>query len=129
MARAHEMRGEVDKARKCWEIIRRAILASRHVVQPQAELLGTAEFQISRLSAPAPGAGAVDPVSRPRDPHPVLSLLLFFGLLTWLGGSVMLLLARGACPSSPAGRRSRALAWLALLGGLALWLSMSWLAG
>jgi len=129
MARAHEMRGEVDKARKCWEIIRRSVLASRHVVQPAAELLETAELQISRLRVVAPGTVVSDQLARPRDPHPALSLLLFLGLVAWLGGSLTLL----AAPNSPrdgsgTGPGIRAKAWLAVLGGLLLWLSMSWLA-
>jgi hypothetical protein len=125
-ARAHEMRGEVDKARKSWEIIRRSVLASRHVWQPQADLLQTAELQISRLWAGAIDDAVSDPVARPRDPHPVLSLLLLLGLIVWLGGSATLL----GVPDSPGtGFGIRATAWLAMLGGLALWLSMSWLAG
>ncbi len=125
-ARAQEMRGETAAARRCWEVVRRSILASRHVTQPNAGMLETAERQITRLVAAAPGAGVADPVARPRDPGPILSLLLSLGLLAWLGGSVALLLVPGR-PEN--GRKGRIVAWLAALGGLGLWLSMSWLAG
>jgi hypothetical protein len=126
LARSHEMRGETDRARKCWEVVRRSILASRHVVQPHSDLLETAERQLGRLaSPPATGGPARSALDRPRDPHPVLSLLLFLGVAAWLGGSVALLIPRSGGGSG----RGRALAWLAVVGGSALWLSMSWLAG
>jgi hypothetical protein len=102
------------------------------VAQPNRDILARAERELRRLRNPSgrtdPGQHT-DPATRPDDPSPMASILLFAGLLGWIGGSLALL----ALPRREQGQRSgaitRLLAWAACLGGLVLWVAMSWAAG
>lgn len=132
IAKGHEMRGDITRAMSTWESVRRAVLSTRHLAQPNRDLLERAERELRRLRRGARtanrGEGA-DPATRPQDPSPTASLLLFAGLLAWIGGSLALI----ALPRRNGERRvrlpARLVSWIACLGGLALWLAMSWLAG
>jgi hypothetical protein len=59
----------------------------------------------------------------------VASILLFAGLLSWIGGSLALLVLPRGQPGRREGAFPRLLAWAACLGGLVLWVVMSWAAG
>jgi hypothetical protein len=127
MAKAAEMRGEHERAAAIWEVTRRSILATRHLFQPNSELLRRVERNIARLSEvrfPRHGAEAL--TARPKDPSPLLSLLLALGLFSWIAGAALIALR----PRSKAGHLLVPLpyAWLTCLGGLAGWLLMAWLA-
>ena len=125
MARAAEMRGELDRAAAIWEVLRRSILATRHFYQPNSPALETAERAIKRLawerSPESPGEELMD---RPKDPSPLASLLLFISLLSWIGGASAIALK----PTHKDGRPlvARTYAWSACLGGLCMWLVMAW---
>jgi hypothetical protein len=126
MARAAEMRGEVQRATAIWEVVRRAILATRHLYQPNQEALREAEENLIRLTEERfPKRSGPSPVQRPEDPSPVSSIILFLGLAVWIGGAFWLCLnprRRDRKPVIP-----RHIALVASLFGLALWLMMSWL--
>ena len=132
MAKAAEMRGDPVKGTQIWRASRRAIIATRHFVQPHRGELHRIEREIVRLNT---GMGArdtkrkpfeSDPVKGPRDPDPTMSFLLFFGLLCWIGGAIALCLVPR--DREPGINRARKSAWIASFGGLTLWLIMSWLA-
>ena len=131
MAKAQEMRGDTREAAATWEVVRRSILATRHFRQPNQHRLSEAERELARLQAPVEDVRGTtaSPTSRPVDPSPTASLLLFAGLLAWIGGALALCLLRRGPENQARRRRQRLVAWLACLGGLALWLAMSWLAG
>jgi len=128
IAKGHEMRGDTASARAAWESIRRSILATRHFAQPNRDLLERAERELTRIAGGDRDVSA-NPSARPEDPSPVASILLFAGLLAWIGGALSLL-ARPR-PEGPdrAASPARLLSWAACLGGLILWLAMSWIAG
>lgn len=132
IAKGHEMRGDITHAAAAWESIRRAALSTRHLVQPNRDLLERAERELRRLRrgtrAQDRGEGA-DPAARPDDPSPTMSLLLFAGLLAWIGGSLALIVLPRRSGGRPAFSPARVVSWSICLGGLALWLAMSWLAG
>jgi hypothetical protein len=133
IAKGHEMRGDTRRSASTWEAIRRSVLASRHLVQPHADVLERAERELRRLrqrpSASAATDPAVDPAVRPDDPSVLHSLLLFVGLLGWIGGALTLITMAGPAGEGRARALPRVMAWGVCLGGLALWLTMSWLAG
>jgi hypothetical protein len=132
LAKASEMRGDTRRAATTWEAVRRAILATRHAAQPNRDILERAERELRRLrehsGTAAPGERH-DPAARPKDPSPVASILLFAGLLGWIGGSLALLVLPRRERTKPASSIPRLLAWAACLGGLVLWVAMSWAAG
>lgn len=126
MARAAEIRGEDDSALKTWEVVRRAVLATRHIFQPNKETLIEAEKAVMRIRQKEELRVSPETlVKRPEDPSPLLSLLLFFGLAAWAAGACLLILK----PSHNGGT-----AWISLpissticLGGVSLWLLAAWL--
>lgn len=131
MARAAEMRGESGTARHLWEVVRRSVLATRHVFQPNGEALRRAEGALARLDraavserSEAPAAGRPGAPPRPEDPSPLASILLAAGLLAWIAGAAFAL----AAPGTGARARARRAAWITSLCGLASWLVMAWLA-
>lgn len=126
MARAAEMRGEEHRAATTWEVVRRSVLATRHLFQPNGQTLTTAERAIKRLADERhPKRDNRDLIARPEDPNPFSSLLLCFGLLTWLVGATTIVWA----PKGGDGRPLVAppLAWSACFGGLFVWLMIAWL--
>jgi hypothetical protein len=133
IAKGHEMRGDVASAAIAWESIRRSVLSTRHVIQPNLDLLERAEREVERLrrtTGRGEEGGDADPVARPADPSVASSILLFGGLLAWIAGAISLLAGARREPGS--GRSfsaGRLISWATCLGGLALWLAMSWLAG
>ena len=130
MAKAAEMRGDRALAASVWESIRRSILASRHVIQPNRRRLEEAEREIGRLAS-ASGSGPPDDAAtaRPADPSPAASILLLLGLAAWISGAAAICLSPRSRGGSPRGRSGlTAAAWAACLAGLALWIAMSWLA-
>jgi hypothetical protein len=126
MARAAEMRGEDKAALKIWEVVRRAVLATRHFFQPNKETLIEAEKAVVRIRQKEQLRVSPETlVKRPDDPSALLSLLLFFGFSAWMTGACLLILR----PS-----RKDGTAWISLpvsavicFGGVALWLSAAWL--
>jgi hypothetical protein len=133
MAKGAQMRGETELAAYLWEVVRRSIVSTRHLWQPNEELLGRAERELVALRSAAtkaerseasPEAAGRAP-ERPRDPSPLASVLLFAGLLSWIVGAIWLCVAPREVPSS----RARRAAWLCAIGGFVLWASMSWFAG
>ena len=126
MARGAHMRGKIDAARERWRSVRRSVLATRHITIPHEDYLARAERQIALLESPSQGAEA-KPLERPRDPSPILALLLFAGLVIWISSSAVL--ASGLGSSRVGGRsRTRTAAWIGSVAGLALWVGMSLLA-
>ncbi len=126
VARAAEMRGELYRARATWEVVRRSVLATRHVFQPNGQTLATAERAIKRLADERhPKRDNRVLIARPEDPSAFPSLLLCLGLLTWIAGASIIVLG----PKGDDGRPlvSPSLAWIACLGGLCIWLLMAWL--
>jgi len=132
MAKGAEMRGQPDLALYLWEVVRRSILATRHVWQPNGDLLARAERAIVTLRArrtteiaetDAVAARTAPP--RPKDPSPFGSILVFAGLLAWIAGAVWLC----AAPKTEAARRGRRVAWICASCGAALWIVMAWFAG
>ncbi len=121
-AKAAQMRGDVADAVNIWESIRRSVLSTRHVVQPNKDILERAERAIVSLQAlesHPEGSRGTSRIARPRDPSPIASIILFGGLILWIGGAAAL------CVIPRAKARSmglRALAWVACLVGLGTWL-------
>jgi len=131
MARAAEMRGDQETARHLWEVVRRSVLSTRHVWQPNEDVLERAEGAIARLFAQARSERSEaqrDLVKgappRTRDPSPFASILLFAGLLAWITGAAWLC----GTAKSDAHVRSRRAAWITSACGLALWMLMAWFA-
>jgi hypothetical protein len=108
------------------------VLSTRHLAQPNRDLLERAERELERLSPvgrKSVSGSAANPAARPEDPSPTASILLFAGLLVWVGGALALLVRPARAQP---GRRlaiGRLVSWAACLGGLILWLAMSWIAG
>jgi hypothetical protein len=128
MAKGAEMRGEKARSLALWQSVRRSILATRHLVQPRQDILGRAEAHLERIrsSGKVKGRDQRSPMVRPRDPDPFISLLLFFGLASWIAGSAAICVL----PPRSRSRRPRLnlAAWIACLGGLGLWIAMAWIA-
>ena len=125
MARAAEIRGEMAQALALWESIRRSVISTRHLLQPNGDILSEAERNIVRLRRdPAPDA-EVKLVERPEDPSPLLALLIVLGLLVWIGGTVTI------CYCFRSGASTSAVSRLYLFGitgvGFAMWLAASFL--
>jgi hypothetical protein len=132
MAKGAEMRGQPNLALYLWEVVRRSILATRHVWQPNADVLDLAEHTIVKLragrtteTAEVDAAAARTAPPRPKDPSPFGSIFLFAGLLAWIAGAVWLC----AAPKTEAARRGRRIAWICAVCGTALWIVMAWFAG
>ncbi len=121
-AKAAQMRGDIADSVTIWESIRRSVLSTRHVVQPNKDVLERAERAIVRLQAlgsDPEGSREMSRIARPRDPSPIASIILFGGLILWIGGAAALCVA----PRTKAGSTAqRALAWVACLVGLGAWL-------
>jgi len=129
MARAAEMRGDPHVAIEIWEKVRRSVLATRHVFVPNEPSLERAERAIVRLRSAdrtVAARAAGDSISRPDDPSIPASILLLLGLVLWIAGAAIVTLEPAAGDRSRA--RVRSIGWAACLGGLALWVMMSWLA-
>ncbi len=128
LAKGAEMRGENEAALATWDLIRRSILATRHVYQPNAERLATAEKEVVRLSKSDSRSGSktLSRIERPADPSVVATVLLSIGIFAWIGGAVLIL---GTVKKDNISKTARAVMWLMCLGGLALWLGMVWIAG
>jgi hypothetical protein len=130
LAKGAEMRGEVDTARSILEVTRRAILSTRHVRQPFDDRLQSTEKTILRLvtqNKGLPEKSAESLVARPSDPGAAVSMLLFIGLLCWVGGGIGLLFQ----PKRAADNylTSPFTALIVSLAGLATWIVMAWIAG
>ena len=122
LARSEEMQGNNQGAIHIWEVKRRAILSTRHFFQPHLQDLKEAENSMMRIyGTKMPNLKKQSPVMRPRDPSPILSIVLFLGLFVWLAGSVVLAITPPVSPIS----KTRPLAWLASVGGLGIWLYIS----
>ncbi|MCP4606277.1 MAG: hypothetical protein GY847_38165 [Proteobacteria bacterium] len=129
LAKGAEMRGDSMRATAIWEVSRRAILATRHFRQPFIDKLKKAEQEITRLRN-VRGKGKPtesNPVERPEDPDPIASLLLFIGLMGWIGGAITICLKPRGKESQSV--RFRVYTWTVCLSGLALWIAMAWIAG
>jgi hypothetical protein len=130
LAKGAEMRGNVDRALSILEVTRRAILSTRHVRQPFSDRLQATEKAMVRLATqhkdtPREGAGIL--VIRPDDPDPVVSILLFVGLLCWAGGGIGLFLQPKSSTDSTL--KAPFVALVVSLGGLVTWIAMAWIAG
>ena len=121
LARAAEIRGELDTAIAHWERIRRSIIATRHLYQPNRDLLTEAEENLVRIRSDAgPLDLSVDLTYRQRDPSAFLSMLIFAGLVMWIIGAVLIALAPKDRAGAPMVRP--AYTWLLTLVGLATWI-------
>jgi len=132
MAKGAEMRGEQELSLYLWEVVRRSILSTRHLWQPNGDALERAERAIVKLrterttdAAETNPAAARTAPPRPKDPSPFASILVFVGLLAWIVGSVWLCVA----PKTEPGRSGRRAAWVCAAGGTGLWIVMAWFAG
>jgi len=128
MARSAAMRGDSYESVHIWEVVRRSVLATRHVTQPNEDYLKLAETQIVRLRANTVDKDAMasspdGTIQRPDDPSVVFTLFLFAGLVLWVAASF------GVCLSAR-NRESNTRPFLAILAvfGAGLWITMSWLA-
>lgn len=126
LAKGAEMRGERDDAIHTWEVVRRSVLATRHIFQPHPDWLTRAEREMERLHRQHTNKSftARNDLPRPDDPDPWASLLLFAGLLGWGIGAGALCLSPKA-----AGFTANVWKWSACLGGLTLWLALAYLMG
>ena len=126
MARAAEMRGDPRQAARIWEVVRRSVLATRHLYQPNEETLEAAEKNLKRLMREThPDAVLTNPVPRPDDPSALGSIVLFLGLIAWIAGALWLFLnprRRDGKPIVPL-----VYVWGGCLGGLGIWLLTAWL--
>ena len=120
LARAAEMRGDETLALKTWEVIRRSILATRHLFQPNSEALEEAEHAVMRLRRQGKQDSPSELIRRPDDPSPLLSALLFVGLAAWIFGAAFWALGPKRKDGAP--RLSSVVSVSICLGGLALWL-------
>jgi len=125
LAKAAELRGEDDRALKIWEVIRRAVLATRHVFQPNMDVLEDAEREMLRMrQKEGSDTAAAGATVRPKDPSALLSILLFFGLIAWIAGAVSWILRPELKPGIPLVPRGLSVA--VCLAGLGLWLFCAW---
>jgi hypothetical protein len=129
LARTAEMRGDVGQALFTWEVLRRSVLATRHLVIPNPKALEEAEAEIVRLrrTTGMEGAQASAAVARPVDPSTPLTLLLVLSFGAWVLGAAALCAGAGkkdglVLAHLPGARR---LALGLSLAGLALWLVLS----
>jgi hypothetical protein len=121
LARAAEIRGELMDAIGYWETVRRSIIATRHIFQPNSNLLKEAEQNLVRIRSDAgPLDLSVDLTYRREDPSALLSVLIFFGLLIWITGAVLVVLSQMG--KHRTARLVRAYPWLLCLSGLTLWI-------
>jgi hypothetical protein len=130
LAKGAEMRGDVDRTLSILEVTRRAILSTRHVRQPFSDRLRATEKAMVRLVTQQKDALKGDVgklVARPSDPAPVVSILLFVGLLCWAGGGIGLFLQAKSSPKS--NMNASFVALIVSLGGLVTWIAMTWIAG
>ncbi len=121
-AKAAQMRGDIADAVTIWESIRRSVLSTRHVVQPNKDILERAERAIVRLQmleSDTEGSRGTSRIARPRDPSPLASIILFGGLILWIGGAAALCVAPRDKARSTG---QRALVWIVCLVGLGTWL-------
>ena len=131
MAKGAEMRGDRELSLYLWEVVRRSILSTRHVWQPNGDALERAERAIVALRSRGTPSSEYDAAAarrappRPKDPSPFGSILVLAGLLAWIAGAVWLC----AAPRTEPARRGRRIAWICAVGGTALWMIMAWFAG
>jgi hypothetical protein len=129
LARAAEMRGDVDESLLTWEVLRRSVLATRHLVVPNQKALEEANAEIVRLrqSMGMTKSEASATVARPADPSTPLTLLLVLSFGAWILGAAALCAGAGKKQGLVLAYvpRARTLAWGLCLCGLVLWLSLS----
>jgi len=124
MAKSMQMRGATDEAIESFQKIRRAILSTRHIAQPNRDILTRVETVLERSRNDKDKKLSNTMIVRFEDPSPVASLLLTLGLLAWIAG------AAGLClilPGALKGSKGRNTLWIITIGGLTLWISMAWI--
>lgn len=122
MARAAEMRGELDNAIALWESVRRSVIATRHIYSPNQDFQQLAERNLVRVRSDAgPLDLAIDLTYRGEDPSVLLSVFIFVGLIVWIVGATLLTLGPKDASGQPIVRNGYA--WLLTLVGLCLWVA------
>ena len=86
LAKSAQMRGDSQRARYIWEVIRRSAVSQRYVIQPFAVYEQEAKRQISLIRTGHPDMSGGDKII---SPSAVWSVLLWFGLLTWIVGTAV----------------------------------------
>ncbi len=127
LAKGAEMRGDLLGAVTIWEAMRRAAIATRHLYQPNQTILVDAEREIVRLRGfkQPSETNRPNPIQRPQDPTPLGAIALFIGVVSWIFGAIVLCLIPPSRQLTHSIRRKGA--WIACLGGLALWVTMAWI--
>ena len=127
MAKSAQMRGEKENALYIWEVVRRSVLATRHFVQPEQDILAEAEKNIISFREDSRKNITAQKILPPaNDPSPVVSLLVFLGLALWIVGSMFTLSFLKPKNERPEAS-SMVLSVTAMIGGLALWITMSFM--
>lgn len=129
LAKTAQMRGDTQAALHAWEVLRRSVLATRHLWIPNRDVLERADQEIATLRQDSgeSAAQAAAAVALPSDPSASLSLLLSLGFILWILGVAALAAGVGSpdgllLTDSP---QSRKFAWTMCVAGLALWLAIS----
>ncbi len=90
LAKAAEIRGDQQTAIKAWESLRRSVIATRHIFQPNADVLKNANQAIVRIrTEQSPDFPPNDLIALPKDPLPFFSIMMFLGLLFWITGATL----------------------------------------
>jgi hypothetical protein len=126
MARSARMKGNTAEALYLWEVIRRSVLSTRHVTLPNKQYLQAADRSIAKLRFSKKNDKNELKMlqNQPDDPNPWLSLLLFAGIILWIGGSIVSILNF----KRKQWKTFYKMAPILSAGGVILWIIMAFLA-
>jgi hypothetical protein len=112
LAKSAEMRGDTRQAVYVWEVIRRSAVSQRHVSQPFKSYLTQAHARLDILRT-TKNAGSIEKDGL-EDPSTVGVILLWFGLLVWIGGALLAIWSQG--------KRARLLFIVSSMAGAIVWI-------
>jgi hypothetical protein len=93
LAKSAEMRGDTRQAMYVWEVIRRSAVSQRHFSQPFEQYLATARAKLQGLRF-AKNAENLENDGL-EDPSSLGVILLWAGLLIWIGGALLAIWSTG----------------------------------
>ena len=112
LAKSAEMRGDTRQAVYVWEVIRRSAVSQRHVSQPFKSYLTQAHARLDLLRT-TKNAGNIEKDGL-EDPSTVGVILLWFGLLIWIGGALLAIWSQG--------KRARLVFVVTSMAGAIVWI-------